>query len=108
MLSNARLGFLTLLLFATATAFAYDCKVSCPTGYHGGCVKSSSGCDCSCKKEAKDVISDILTALQRSGASKKLVDNAALALQGKEELKENLTLTDEETGKTFIISMNKQ
>jgi len=104
----ARLVVATLFLVAVAKAFGYDCKVSCPTGYHGACVKSSSGCDCSCKKEAKDVISDILVALQRAGAPQALVDKATQELKGKEELSESLTLTDAETGKTFVISLKKQ
>ena len=96
-----------ILVLVAATAFGFDCNVTCPTGYKGSCVKSDDACNCTCKKEAKDAASYILATLKNAGASEKLQLQVQQLLAGKEELSET-TITDPGTGKKFSIFLKTQ
>lgn len=91
-----------ILTVGVALAFAGDCHVTCPEGYHGGCVKSGADCDCSCWKNAQDAKVGILKALQRMGASRELQERARTLLRDVEELAET-SLTDQVTKRQFTI-----
>jgi hypothetical protein len=93
---------LSLVCIVTIAAFAFDCKVTCPSGYRGGCVKSPSGCDCSCDKNAKDGHEHILKALATAGASDEVMQKAT-DLLSKQELIPETTLEDSQTHKTYTI-----
>ena len=96
-----------MLIMSTATTLAFDCKVTCPQGYKGASVKSDSGCDCTCDKEASKAKEDILNALRAAGASDEFLSRVQELLAVTDELP-NTTLTDSKTGKTFTISLKTQ
>ena len=90
------------LLLATAVAFDFDCKVTCPTGYRGGCVKSAQGCDCSCQRNAADLRKDLLRALQGQGASEKIQQQATALLQSDSEVPSKTFRTGNEQFTIFV------
>src|ERR1039458_4887746 len=99
-----RNAILIILTIGVALAFAGDCHVNCPPGYHGGCVKSGENCDCSCWKDAQEAKNGIISKLQRIEASSDIQRQARLALKNTDELPET-TLTDRVTKKEFTISL---
>lgn len=96
-------SLLVLVVMLAIPAVAdFDCDVTCPTGYKGGCVKSESGCRCSCNKQATKVKEDLLKALRDQGASGKVRDQAARLFQSETSFK-TTTLNDERTNRNFTI-----
>jgi|SRR5712664_3534315 len=99
---------IVIFVAGTATAFGFDCNVTCPSGYVGGCVKSDSGCNCSCKPDAKGVKEDIVKALEAAGATGTIVGQAKGFLGKTTELPFEKTFKDIETGKQFTIFLKKE
>ncbi len=100
---------LLVLIFvvAAASALAFECNVTCPKGYVGGCVKSDNGCNCSCKPEAKNVKEDVVKALEAAGASKATVDQVKQFLGNTTKIPIEKTFVDTETNKQFTIVLKK-
>lgn len=94
-----------ILAIATASAFGFDCSVTCPKNYYGACVKSDGGCDCSCSQQARDAKDGILSSLRAAGASQELIDRVQRLLSQQTELPET-TLAS--SGKQFAIFLRKQ
>jgi hypothetical protein len=80
----------------------FDCDVTCPAKYKGGCVKSESGCHCSCEKEATKVKDDLLKSLRDQGASEKIQGEAARLFQSETTFKKT-TLSDPNKKFTIFI-----
>jgi hypothetical protein len=96
-------SLLVLVVMLAIPAVAdFDCDVTCPTGYKGGCVKSESGCHCSCNKQATKVKEDLLKGLRDQGASGKVRDQATRLFQSETSFK-TTTLNDEQANKKFTI-----
>jgi hypothetical protein len=96
-------SLLVLITMLAIPAVAdFDCVVTCPTGYKGGCVKSESGCHCSCEQQARKVKEDLLKALQDQGASEQFQGQVTRLLQSETTLK-STTLSDEQAKKKFTI-----
>src|ERR1700675_4025776 len=95
-------SLLVLMVMLAIPAVAdFDCDVTCPTGYKGGCVKSESGCHCSCNKQATKVKEDLLKALRDQGASGTVQGRATALFQKETSFKR--TLNDEQANKKFTI-----
>src|SRR6266849_499957 len=92
-----------VVMLAIPAVADFDCDVTCPTGYKGGCVKSEGGCHCSCNKQATKVKEDLLKALSAQGASGKVRDQATRLFQNDTSSK-TTTLNDEQANKNFTIS----
>jgi hypothetical protein len=93
-----------VMILAIPAVADFDCNVTCPAGYTGGCVKSEKGCKCSCDKQAKKVKEDLLKALHDQGASEQTQAQASRLLQNETTLKVT-TLNDEQTNKKFTIAI---
>jgi hypothetical protein len=96
-----------LLVIGTAVASDFECRVKCPGGYRGVCVKSSSACNCSCEKESRKAADYVVGVLQEQEAPQSLQQNARQLLENRNEVPPT-TLTDRRTGNQFTIFMNPQ
>jgi len=102
-----RIALALILTIVADLALGFDCSVVCPNGFRGGCVKSESGCACSCREQAHELKSDILKSLESQGASADLLNRADKLLTSLDKVTETV-LKDSESGKQFTIVVNKQ
>jgi hypothetical protein len=97
---------LAFFILVTPALADFDCGVTCPPGYLGGCVKSEKGCDCSCRKGSKDLRQQIISILASLDASTQLRQEAdSLLLKNPEKLE--VTLTDKQTSKRFTVIVKR-
>lgn len=92
---------LMTVMLAIPAAADFDCDVTCPSGYKGGCVKSETGCHCSCDKQVAKVKEDLLKTLRDQGASGKVQDQAVHLMRNETSLK--ATTLKDEPDKRFTI-----
>src|SRR5690349_17092952 len=97
-----------ILMAWLAPSADFECHVRCPAGYTGGCVKSATACDCSCRQNSKDVYEDILGSLKRYEVSQELLEQVNAYLQGPHEQKTSkMTFTDKKTNKHYTILLKE-
>src|SRR5712691_11675862 len=96
-------SLLVLVVMLAIPAVAdFDCNVTCPTGYKGGCVKSESGCYCSCDQQGKKVKEDLMKALRDQGATSQFQGQVTRLLQNEKNVKAT-TRIDDQAKKKFMI-----
>src|SRR5881628_3709433 len=107
-MSIMRIVLMFVFTLAVTTVLAFECSVTCPKGFIGGCVKSDGGCACSCRPQAAQVKDDILKSLINQGASDDVLKRAGSLLTPPPEKLSGSTLRDQGTGRVFVITVNKQ
>jgi hypothetical protein len=102
-----RIASIVILMAALFAAPDFHCNVNCPNGYHGGCIKSSQGCDCSCRENANDLYEDLIRFLKRSEVSPELLEKAKAYIQAHREQSSEMTFRDKKTDKQYTILLKE-